>query len=148
MARASHTDQPWLSSFVYDSGTRTYTCELALRHWTDSPTTVGERRIAAAGTGAVDIIRRDGLIDVPLRFYEDDWPNVWRMIQWGQTEERFTWYPDASDTDTVYSVYLQEPAAGSRIQYERNPEFSEQLELTITLRLAGSPSPFGLVYDI
>ena len=123
------------------------TMALPVRPWDTRKETIGGRRIASGGQGASHIVRVDQIVVVPLRFPETAEAAVLGLIDWGQTEETFTWFPDANITGTSFLVYLHAPGAGSPASPTRMLEFPKVKELSIELRRADQPSvPWGLDY--
>ena len=140
---------PRRSRFDYGTGgdATTLTFQLPARAWVNREEAVGGRRIAAGGVGASYVVRRDEIISVPIRFRESDWPAVLDFVRWGQSEETFVWYPDALDLLTSFVVYLHAPAAGERVEPQRDSTFPQILELTVDLRRIDQPeTAFGLDY--
>ncbi len=127
------------SRFLYD--VTDWSTKLPVRAWGRVTPTVGGHRISAAGTPASYIVRRDHILLVPLRFFETEWIDVHALIAWGQSGELLTWYPDALDVATFFSVYLHSPAAGEDIKPSRDGQYPGMLEITIGLR---STTPWTL----
>ncbi len=148
----SPTDTSYMtvrSRFDYGvgGGITILTMALPVRPWDTRKETIGGRRIASGGQGASHIVRVDQIVVVPLRFPETAEAAVLGLIDWGQTEETFTWFPDANDVGTSFLVYLQSPAAGIAVAPIRMQDFPKVKELSIELRRADQPSvPWGLDY--
>lgn len=122
-----------LPRFVHSGGSWTalYPC----RPWTPADNTVGGRRVAASGLPASYIVRRDALLELTLRFHEDEWADVLAVVAAGQADEALTWYPDLEDQPGVsYAVYLEEPAAGTRWAPLRDQQYPRIFEGTLVLR--------------
>ena len=128
------------SRFLYgDSGD--YTTPLPVTAWLPAESTIGGSRVAASGVPASYLVRRDGLVDLTLRFEEDGWPDVLALVQFGQTAESFLWQPDALGTE-AFTVYLEAPAAGARWAPTRDGSYPRMMALTITLRSVDGSSPW------
>ena len=120
------------SRFVYgDSGD--WTTELTARPWTPADSTVGGSRTAASGVAASYIVRRDGLLELTLRVTEAELATAKALVAFGQTEESFLWYPEASENEPV-EVYLETPKAGERWAPARLGEYPRVFDLPIVLR--------------
>jgi hypothetical protein len=127
---------PHLSRVTYGL-TGDLTFELPARPWIPADETVGGRRIASSGIAAAYVVRRDDLLEVPLRFHEAYWNDVIAFLQYGQSQEVIRWYPDSTLTDEDYdsvAVYLHSPAMGERFAPTRDGQYQRMLEITITLR--------------
>ena len=128
------------SRFLYgDSGD--YTTPLPVTAWLPAETTVGGSRVAGSGVPASYMVRRDGLIDLTLRFEEGGWPDVLALVQFGQTAESFLWQPDALGTE-AFAVYLDIPAPGAKWAPTRDGQNPRLMLLTLTLRLVDGSSPW------
>jgi len=133
------------SRFVYS--TTDWSSRLPVRAWERVTPTIGGHRISAAGTPASYIVRRDHILLVPLRFFETEWADVQALIAWGQSGELLTWYPDALDAGTSFSVYMHSPAAGEDITPSRDGTYPGLLDITIGLRsLADTPWTLDYFY--
>lgn len=122
----------------FDYSATSFTTILSAKPWTPGSRTVGGRRIAASGAQASYVVRRDSLLDVPIRFYESEWLAVANLIEWGQDDGQITWYPDADDTATSFTVYLDSHAPAEDVTPERNGDFPRVFEITLRLRAVGS----------
>jgi len=134
------------SRFVYgDDGD--WTTDLSAKPWTPADFTVGGSRTSAAGIPASYVVRRDALIELPLRVTEGEWPTFLGLIAFGQTAESFVWYPEATSLVGM-EVYLESPLAGERWSPARMGGFERVFDVTITLRaVTGSLSWFEYFDD-
>jgi hypothetical protein len=115
--------------------------------WTPKDITTGGRRIASAGLPASYVVRRDAVLDVQLRFTEDEWPDLLAVIAAGQSDAVLTFYPDAEES-TTFQVYLDAPASGDTFQPVRDSAFPRMLTVTLTLRgVSGTPPWVGYFAD-
>ena len=144
---ADHSGTPWRPRFDYGVGgdAQTWAAVLPCRYWTETPEKVGGRQLAMSGLGASYFVRNDMLVQVPVRFYEEDWPNLWNVIRYGQLELPFTWYPDANES-TSYTVYLHHPDTGTRLLPTRDSEYPHVKEIVLTLRREDTSASFDLLY--
>lgn len=126
----------------FDFGSQSLELTISVRPWTPMDRTVGGHRIAASGTPASYVVRRDALLAVSLRFYEDEWLSVLNFLIYGQGAQTFTWYPEATDTATSFLCWLDSPMPGEEITPERDGEFPRVMELPIRLRGQGSAVPW------
>jgi hypothetical protein len=143
------TDVPFRSRFVYGigAGVVDWSTTLPTRAWDRRRPTVGGSRTAAGGVPAAYVVREDHVLAVTLRVFESEWSDLIGMIQWGQFAESFVWYPDASLSviATSFSVWLENPMAGSDVVPVRSSEYPRVLEQTIELRSV-SALPWTLEY--
>jgi len=124
---------PRRSKFVF--GGITWETSLPAHPWTPADSTFGgERRITATGIPAVDLVRRDDLIDLVLRVREREWTQLLALITFGQSAETFLWYPDA-DLPGLVTVWLESPVAGEEWGPTRS-DYPRVFEVTLTLRAA------------
>lgn len=126
--------QPWTPSFVY--GTTTLALSLPMLPPTYPVSSVGGRRVSAAGVPAAYRVRTDRLLGVTLRFYEHEWPEVEAMILAAQLAIPVTFRPDRHGlVDTrEFEVYLETPAAGATWEPVRDPQFLDAFRLDTTWR--------------
>jgi hypothetical protein len=120
------------SRFVY--GTSTWVTDLPARFWSPTDNTVGGTRVSAAGVPATYVVRRDGLLELPLRLHESEWPDLLALVAYGQSGLPISWAPDADNPGAAVDVYLESPAPGEKWTPTRSAEFPRVLEQTLTLR--------------
>lgn len=120
------------SRFTY--GAQTFETTISVNAWTPTDRTVGGSRIAASGTPAAYVVRRDAMLEMTLRFWESEWIAVANLIAWGQSAQPITWAPDADDPGTTVDVYLDAPAPGDSFSPERVSGFPRVMELALMLR--------------
>ena len=130
------------SKFAF--GTSTFTCSWPARPWTPSDATVGGTKVSAGGVPASYVVRRDALLEVPLRFDEGEYPFLLALVAWGQQGLPIAWTPDVEDaTLGTFTVYLEAPAPGSTWKPTRDTAYLRVMEYTITLRAqAGALAPY------
>jgi hypothetical protein len=141
---------PQLSRFTYGL-TGDWTTSLPPRAWTPINETVGGFRISSAGIPAAYNVRTDAMVELTLRFTEDEWEDVLALVAFGQTAQAFYWYPDSTLTDPDYDaaqVYLQSPGPGERFAPARDGQYPRMFELTITLRGVGGVLQYTPYYSI
>lgn len=126
----------WRSKFVWGTGVDISSWETThpSQPWIQEINPVGGSRTSAAGVPAAHVVRRDYNLAFSLRVLESELPDLYSLLEWGQGSESFTWYPDADDTGTSYTVYLEAPLAGERWQPSRDPEFPHVFLAPIVLR--------------
>lgn len=132
-----------LSRFTF--GASVFETTLPPRAWTPSDNSIGGSRIAASGTPAAYLVRRDAQLEITLRFYESEWAAVDNLIAWGQSAQPITWAPEASDPGTTVDVYLDSPGPGERFSPTRS-DFPRVFELTITVRGKDGAVPWTPYY--
>lgn len=97
---------------------------------------VGGARWSAGGAGASYFVRRDRDLRLTIRVEETELDDVEDMIEWAQSLQEFTWYPDADDEDVSYGVFLAGPQHGEEWSPQRDPEFPSVWLVDLTLRSA------------
>lgn len=127
---------------LFAFGGQTLATRLPVRAWTPTDRTIGGARIAASGAPAAYVVRRDSMLALTIRCYEDEWAAVAELVAWGQSAEPITWAPDADDPGTTVEVYLDSPLAGETFSPERDGNFPRVFELAIVLRGKGGISPW------
>lgn len=135
----------WRPRIVYGTDDTELELGLPQGYWSYADETIGGRDISATGVPAAYEVRRDGLLDVQLRFYESEWAAVHAWLSWAQHSLAFDWYEDAEATPLPRSVYLHTPAMGERIAPQRDPETGVFFTLPITLRSVDG-LPFATVF--
>lgn len=135
------------SRFEYGTA-QAFECTVTTRPWAPADNTVGGSRISAAGIPAAYVVRRDGLLDLTLRFWESEWTDLLNLVAWGQAANTLTWFPEATDLGTSWDVYLDSPAPGSRFGPSRDGDFPRVMELTVTLRGAGTGVPWLAYFQL
>lgn len=137
----------WLPSFSYpaEDGT-TFTLSLPLKPWTERMLSIGGFRESAAGVRAARTVRRDYLLDLTLRFDESELATLRAFVEWAQDNPAtaFTFWPDASDSETSFDAILISPMQGTDLIATRGETISD-MTAQITLRLAAG-GPWDLVY--
>lgn len=131
---------PQRSRFTYGLGEEFIT-QLPPRAWMPAEQTIGGERTSEAGIAASYIARTDVLLDVTLRFFEDEYEDVRALIRFGQTKQGFLWFPDAEDV-VSFLVYLDAPKVGERWAPTRDGQFPRVFEQAITLRGVGAVEPW------
>lgn len=127
------------AAFLYSD--QLFETSISVRPWTPADETVGGMRISAAGIPASYVVRRDALIELTLRLFEEEWPGFLNFLAFAQTAEQFVWYPDA-DEAFAYAVYLHAPSAGERVTPTRDGSMNRVFEVSITLRGVETTVPF------
>jgi len=127
----------WVPKFQYPATTGTQlTLARPMGFWEHRQETVGGFRDSAAGVRAAITIRRDYLLDIVLRFPEDNLDDVETMVAWMQDNPStaFTFWPDVDVTGTSYASLLVSPGIGESLRATRNGTFKSDLETTLTLK--------------
>lgn len=120
--------------WVYDDGVAVdFTMELPQRAWDFESRGEGGQDVSAAGIPVAYEIRRDQVLHLSLRFREEEWPDVERLVRHLQRDGSATFYPDQADAGTSHAVYGEAPAIGEEIRPRRGSEPST-LELDMSVR--------------
>lgn len=105
----------WTPTFMFGPAgdIEILTLRLPVGLWRHSGPTKGIWRATATGIPDVTFTHRKRVLLVPVRFYEDEWPAVRRLVEWGQGKNPFTWIPEsdplAQDQIGAVTVYLESP---------------------------------------
>jgi hypothetical protein len=126
----------WLPQITYNSGSVvTVNFTRPLKHLL-VPSTFGEGGSKRVASGAKEgfVIRWDGLVRVVFLFTEAERPAVLTWLRWAMsTGASFTFRFDAGDATTQYTVDLEEPNVGERVETPRDQD-PLYYQLTATLR--------------
>lgn len=118
--------------FFTDAPALLWECALPARQWIPVDSTIGGVRIAAGGAPTSYLVRRDGLLELTLRFRETEYADLAAVIAYGQGGGILKWMPDALGSD-LFDVYLETPAMGERWQPTPS-EYPRVLEQVLVLR--------------
>lgn len=119
--------------WVYDDGSPVdYTMALPQMPWDYESRGLGGHDVSAAGIPAAFEIRRDHILHLTLRFWEQEWPDAERLARHLQRGGEVTFYPDASE-GTSHTVYGEAPALGEAIS-PRTSSVGGVLELDVSVR--------------
>lgn len=130
----------WTPTFVFGpaESLETLTLSLPVALWLHAGPSMGVARRTATGIPAVSIINRKRTLTVPIRFNEEEWPAVRRLIEWGQTKAPFIWIPDsdpfAQDQLVSATVYLDAPRVGDVIEPEPDSRYPRVSSIALTFR--------------
>lgn len=106
---------------------------LASRVPTNPDDSIGGTAISAAGIQTSHEVNRFSILNIRLRFWDWEWPDVREFIRFGQrSSEPFIARPHADDSEEYY-CYLASPLMGERFDKEPT-NFPRQFEISIALR--------------
>lgn len=120
--------------FWNDGEVNDETLELPVGLWRHSFPAIGGDIESDAGHPASYVVRRDYLLAVPFRFFEEEWPLIRALVAHGQQEGVIVWYPHAEDLSTFFNVYLENPQLGEDVRPTPDAEYPAVLNLTLTFR--------------
>lgn len=136
----------WTPRFLWDDDlVNDETLELPVGQWRHQPKAIGGDIESDAGYPASFVVRRDHCLYVPVRFFEDEWPTLRRLIAHGQGGGVIYWYPDVDEV-TSYEVYLEAPALGDPVEPLPDGEYPAALSLVLTFRKASGGNWDDLLY--
>jgi hypothetical protein len=115
--------------------------ELPVTPWVRHTTVVGGDIEADSGARAAYVVRRDELLTFTLRFYEEEWPFVQFLIDYGQSGQLLVWYPDRDDLSVQFTCYLESPSIDGSYQPTPDGEYPRAFLLEITLARGTWPLP-------
>lgn len=124
------TGSPHRPRFVF--GATDLTLDWAARPWAFPHSTVGGVRWSAAGIPASYVVRNDRDIELSLRVQEYERADVEALIEWGQSTQVITFYPE--HTGASHECYLVHPHAGEDWQPQRDDTYPHQFFVRLVLR--------------
>lgn len=137
----------WTPRLFWDDGeVNDETLELPVGLWRHSFPAIGGDIESDAGFPASFVVRRDYCVEVPFRFFEEEWPTMRALVAHGQAEGVIVWYPHADDLTTFYNVYLESPALGEDVRPLPDGEYPAALSLVLTFRRVDGGNFDDLLY--
>lgn len=130
----------WTPTFVFGpaDALETWNARLPVGLWLHGGPSTGIARATGTGIPGVSMISRKRTLTVPVRFYEDEWPAVRRLIEWGMTKAPFTWFPEsefyAQDQLVSAVVYLDSPRVADIVSPLPDPSYPRVSTIALTLR--------------
>lgn len=138
-------DMPWCPRIVV--GDTDYTFELPMRPPDFPVGGIGGSAESAAGLPASYGVRDDDMLDVHLRFYESERPDVTELVR--QMQKHFAtiaFYADKDDAEPSNTCYLRSPERGSDWQPTRSDELAGGRGFELTIRLRSITGPWEIEY--
>lgn len=111
------------------------TLALPVARWHYTEPTVGGTARAGSGVLAGYAVRRDAGLALTLRFMEEEWPEVERLIVHLQEGVAVTWYAN-DDDPTGVAIRLESPAPGGSFDAIPDPTYPRALHLPVVFRRA------------
>lgn len=128
----------WTPTFMFGPAgdVETLALRLPVGLWRHSGPTKGIARATATGLPGVTFTHRKRVLIVPVRFYEDEWPAVRRLVEWGQGKNPFTWIPETDPYSNVgaATVYLESPKIIEVVQPTPDPQFPRVSSIVLSFR--------------
>lgn len=130
----------WTPTFIFGpaDALETWTARLPVGLWLHGGPSTGISRATATGIPGVSIINRKRTLTVPIRFYEDEWPLVRRLVEWGQSKASFLWIPESNpewqDQIVSATVYLDAPGVTDIVTPIPDAAYPRVSSLALTLR--------------
>lgn len=130
----------WTPTFIFGpaDALETWQASLPVALWQHGGDSRGQARITATGIPDVSIINRKRTLVVPVRFYEEEWPIVRRLVEWGMTKSPFIWIPEsdfyAQDQIVQATVYLDSPRVADVVSPIPDANYPRVSSLALTLR--------------
>jgi hypothetical protein len=123
---------PYRSMFQYGENI-VLALTLPITPWLRHTGAVGGDIEADSGVRAAYVVRRDEFLTFTLRFFEDEWPDVQFLLDYGQTGQLIVWYPDQDHLDLQFACYLEAPAIGTPYAVTPDGEYPRVFLQEITL---------------
>lgn len=131
----------WVPTFLYGVALdQQLVLRLGVGLWSNAVPSDGGARYTAVGTPGNWILWQKHLLTVPLRFYEEEWPGVRALIEWGQSKASFLWIPETNQElmyvgqPTEFLVTLEAPRVTDVVAPVPDGAYPRLLGLNITLR--------------
>lgn len=130
----------WVPTFVFGpaDALETLVLTLPVALWQHGAPSMGVHRMTATGIPDVSIIHRKQTLTVPIRFYEEEWPAVRRLVEWGMTKSPFLWIPEsdplAQDQIVSATVYLDSPRVADVVSPTPDANYPRVSSLALTFR--------------
>ncbi len=130
----------WVPTFVFGPADALETLRLTLPVglWAHGGQSMGTARSTATGIPDVSFINRKRLLTIPVRFTEEEWPAVRRLIEWGQTKSSFVWFPEsdpyAQDQIVSATVYLEAPRVADIVSPVPDNSYPRVSSIALTFR--------------
>lgn len=130
----------WVPTFIFGPGDALETLALTLPVglWQHGGPSMGTARRTGTGIPGVSIINRKRILTVPIRFYEEEWPAVRRLIEWGQGKRPFIWIPEsdpfAQDQIVQATVYLDAPRVVDLVSPIPDANYPRVSSIALTFR--------------
>lgn len=138
----------WTPTFIFGPADdlETWNARLPVGLWLHGGPSTGVARATGTGIPGVSIINRKRTLVVPVRYFEDEWPPVRRLIEWGQSKASFIWIPEsdpyAQDQIVQATVYLDAPRVGDIVSPTPDASYPRVSTIALTFRqiVTGSES--------
>jgi hypothetical protein len=127
--------------FVYGNPVVTFTPSIPQDPWIPPSRSVGGVAWSMARQSASFVVRRDGDLDLTVRFHEWEWPAFLDWLHFAQTAAPFTFYPDANEA-TSYQAFLVSPHYGEDPIPQRIPGYAPGYQLPVVIRKQGTAVAF------
>lgn len=128
----------WTPTFMFGPAgdIETLALRLPVGLWRHSGPTKGIARATATGLPGITFTHRKRVLIVPVRFYEDEWPAVRRLVEWGQGKNPFTWIPETDPYSPVgaMTVYLESPKIIEVVSPTPDPQFPRVASIVMSFR--------------
>jgi hypothetical protein len=128
----------WTPTFMFGPAgdVETLALRLPVGLWRHGGPTKGIWRATATGIPGVTFTNRKRVLIVPVRFYEDEWPAVRRLVEWGQGKNPFVWIPESDPYSTAgaATVYLESPKIIEVVQPTPDPQFPRVSSIVMSFR--------------
>jgi hypothetical protein len=130
----------WTPTFIFGpaASLETLTLRLPVGLWLHGGPSKGIARATATGVPGVTFTNRKRTLTVPVRFFEDEWPAVRRLIEWGQTKATFIWIPEsnpyAQDQIAQAVVTLDAPRVGDVVSPIPDASYPRVSSIDLTFR--------------
>lgn len=137
---------PFSPKFTYDVGPTTLLMTQSSTIWTPDRVLQGGGSESAAGVPENYVIRRDGILNLGLKFLESEWAAVAAFLDFcigSGSQGWFTFFPDQTK-GLNYQSWLLKPKIGEPWGTKRADGYVKALQIDLTLRTRTT----GTIYDI
>lgn len=136
---------PFAPKIVY--GVTTLLLQESSGIWVPDRFTQGGSSESAGGVPETFVVRKDGLLTLPLRFMENELATVVAWIDWCHANGSlgwFTFWPDQNKPGLSFQAWLISPKVGAKWGIQRASGYVKALELPTELRTR----TVGQLFDI
>ena len=132
----------WRPTFLFGVDAQTLTLSLPVTRWDPGARTEGRFLKAATGAPGPSLRLRKYLLNVTLRFLEEEWPDIIAFLNVVQMGAAFTWIPNGPMEEvSSVTVYWEAPHLTDVISPTRDAAYLSLMTLPIVLSRTDQPWP-------
>ena len=129
---------PWIPLFEYGAASTQLT--YPMQPFTMGARTEGRLQYTANGVPGANVRLRKYLINVTLRFTEEEWPSIIAWLAFAQYGDAFAWTPDSPNANAqTFLCTLESPRMADIVTPSRDPALVWLMTLPIVLSRQDQP---------